>query len=1626
MENAFFGDEPQIFIYTKPKSAIDSTDWRVLVNETGYFDGKKTTEYCLPCGSFSLHAGTMSTFGSINHGPGGRVRLMLTAKSDVILAEANGNQADGTYPPTKFVVDCKDQGVTVSNTLFHRNAAAQGGALGMPQHRKNSLFKISSSAFSNNTASAGKGGAVYISGINSALHVTSGKPSFQRPKTLSREASCSFSDNLATLGGGALAIEDGGGLRIDNAAAVGNAANGPGSLGGFLFARNSGRMLLQNVHIDASFAQTGGGGIAIRGSRIALEAVNISSCSAGGQGGGGLYLDEGSEAHLIGGCRLLDNAAVKGGAGGHARVSSSKLIVHGETSQLTWPASKPIFPDPVRLGHVRHVKIINGRCEDIHGFVSATSRKDCEKGVSEVAYQTKTVPDSRFRAWLPRECGVDGWDELRFNLPHDRQNAGIDGLKTCSETFWCVCRRHFLEPRPNIFYRGKSAGASGGGFFCTASQSPLDMNAEISTENVLSCSGQTYEYMRNVSSDLKWKDVCFEKGINLGAGSAIHESKARFGGGAILANLCDVRLVKTTLANNTADGANGGGILLQAAARLALIDASSMISNKAIGGAGGALACESCGQVMHQGGGLILEKNIAGRPQPNCPQPVNSFFVNNELEDRGPPCICETESFANKVGSSMSCTKCPRRSSSPAGSISPQACACDSDTYAMTQKDGSLLECLKCPVKSTLVQNVGPVSAACACDEGYGNSYSDDADDTIMTCVKCGGRMFSPAGSNVCRCRAGDYYQNGLQNDNCAPCPKGADCSAKDGASVLELTVQAGFWRPNHQSMDFLDCRDGYIGVTREQETEFALSRCCPLNASSGASICAKLHNDSYDMEQQCAPKYRGPLCAGCAIDHVRMSHDCIPCVGGASLSAALWTLAVICLAFSLVLCFVQLFSARKKKTQDISEAETLDKFSESSVVGQVKLLILFAQLLSSMPNAFSNVPWPESFKIFALNISLPFTLDFLSAFSIGGCRMSLFPLDAFVLHMITPLFLTVAIVTAWLAASKFTPICCLRGVNNREKRAHLLEQARRQFVIRIFIFMIQLLWPGLGARIFNLFRCKEFLGVAKPVLEANVLVTCHTGQHAVYEIVSIFFMVFYVVGVPLGVFVVLWHNRAHLNDTSSGEHIAVWYKYHALYGQFEPKYWYFGTVAFFFLFQPDFRIPYYLCHFSNRALLHLRHPPVFILKIELIIMLNKCTLTGVLSIVQQDSPGQLLLAVTIMQIFTLVTLKLAPYVKDTDDFMSFIVSLAIMIDYGAGFILLLDKKESFFASLTIEIILMILNIGVLIMLVFNIIVIKWNLLDCNTAKRPPFCRGRGCDDNKNQKTNAAAIVPIDASAELAETSDDSLLLRNDDHNDENEDKDEDEDQGELVEKFSLDEDDGNDFGGVGDFCSGDSRISVHRIGEPRRLRRLSTNSTQMLHRVQTQYEQGQRALHRRLGQRQLQAKRKTQIRLAARRKLKHSKVLRKVAAFKGLGVASLDGIIESMTILVAKQGQAIVQEGEPADRFFVCMSGQCSAWKKIDHGASKEMKLGTIQALEFFGESMMMGDATVRSATVRAGGEGIVSLMVLSRREWEIFLNRGGEEVSEVLAQLNQVRKARRERNAQALAAGAVPNDEN
>jgi hypothetical protein len=344
------GGSPQIGVKTEPTSAIDSRDWRVLVNASGEFDGKKTTEYCLPCGNYTLMAEARVGFANCHHGEGSLVSLKLAVSdpNTAELARLTGRVKDmgvSAYSPEVFTLNCADQGVTIAGALFDINQAKRGGALGMAPNRKNSMFTVLASSFIGNMAgtersSGAKGGVAVASGINSGLSFTNG---------------CVFQNNRVRGSGGlggALAVEDNAGLRISDATAVGNTAQGEGSLGGFLFARFASPILFQHVTIEKSTAGAGGGALALlTGSRIALETVKIAKCSANGAGGGGILLDEGSEAHLIDGCELVDNIAKgESGQGGHVRVAASKLVVHAAESSLEWPASKPMFQDTITLG----------------------------------------------------------------------------------------------------------------------------------------------------------------------------------------------------------------------------------------------------------------------------------------------------------------------------------------------------------------------------------------------------------------------------------------------------------------------------------------------------------------------------------------------------------------------------------------------------------------------------------------------------------------------------------------------------------------------------------------------------------------------------------------------------------------------------------------------------------------------------------------------------------------------------------------------------------------------------------------------------------------------------------------------------------------------------------------------------------------------------------------------------------------------------------------------------------------------------------------------------------------------------------------------------------------------------
>jgi hypothetical protein len=134
--------------------------------------------------------------------------------------------------------------------------------------------------------------------------------------------------------------------------------------------------------------------------------------------------------------------------------------------------------------------------------------------------------------------------------------------------------------------------------------------------------------------------------------------------------------------------------------------------------------------------------------------------------------------------------------------------------------------------------------------------------------------------------------------------------------------------------------------------------------------------------------------------------------------------------------------------------------------------------------------------------------------------------------------------------------------------------------------------------------------------------------------------------------------------------------------------------------------------------------------------------------------------------------------------------------------------------------------------------------------------------------------------------------------------------------------------------------------------------------------------------------KRQARVKLKAKR----SECLRKIRAFKDLKLASLNHIVDAMTDSHPKPGSVICREGEPADKFYVLVSGQCAVKVGEEHVA-------TMGDLEFFGESALFINpvtklARARTATVTAqatvGSEDGPELLEISKRDFDTLIKSG------------------------------------
>ena len=569
------------------------------------------------------------------------------------------------------------------------------------------------------------------------------------------------------------------------------------------------------------------------------------------------------------------------------------------------------------------------------------------------------------------------------------------------------------------------------------------------------------------------------------------------------------------------------------------------------------------------------------------------------------------------------------------GKGSKRCLECPKDTYSSIKGRSSKADCIKCNIDRSTGPSIGNIDAA------------------------------------ACLCKRKDYYQDDV---SCSKCPNGGDCSASDGLPSVNITAQNGYWKATKNSTKFSDCSKGYQGLKAD---ELSKQRCNISNSNINNN-----DDEQWSSDSQCEATYRGTLCLECIEDYVRIGDDCKKCKGGASLGMAFMAGAGMIIP---VFVGVMVSLLCESKTQNVA-AKT------NKTIGQIKILVGFVQILSSMQTTYNNIPWPTAFIAFTIPL-VAINLDVVGLFGTSYCSMAVPFAYKFIIHMSIPPMLAIGILLAYVVSK----IC--KPPETKELTAH-----RKAQTFKLLIAMILFMYPGLATRCFQMFKCSSFHGVAYDVLEADPSMICYQEEHMLYISLSIIFVCLYIVGIPIAMFLVLYRNRKHLY-TKAGEeptkkHEEVVFEIGGLYTQYEPRFWYF----------------------------------------EIIIIIHKCMMTGAMVIVGNGTPLQPLVAMLIQMLFLLLVLKMAPYNDDLDDWSSFVSSLVLTLTTLAGYTLMIktDREDTFVVAP--EIITNILIVTNAACFVYQMVVIGYVAYQDKVQRRK--LKKSGSSGTPNKRTR---VQPMDA-----------------------------------------------------------------------------------------------------------------------------------------------------------------------------------------------------------------------------------------------------------------------------------------
>ena len=314
--------------------------------------------------------------------------------------------------------------------------------------------------------------------------------------------------------------------------------------------------------------------------------------------------------------------------------------------------------------------------------------------------------------------------------------------------------------------------------------------------------------------------------------------------------------------------------------------------------------------------------------------------------------------------------------------------------------------------------------------------------------------------------------------------------------------------------------------------------------------------------------------------------------------------------------------------------------------VGLLKILLGFMQVVSTLTVNLPTVPWPSVLTSIWDAVGVVANIDIFEGLNMD-CLLSGFNFYSnFVVTVLYPLVfqLAIALVT-WYRVDQTSDV---------DERKIKMTQGWK-----ISLFLLFLIYPSVSATVLQMWHCRDIDGTE--YLTADYRITCWEGDHLTYAMIAAIAFVVYPLGIPVFFLYELIANRDALYDEEHQDHADV-------------------TAKISFLFRAYKEDAFYW---------------------EVVILVQKLLLTGLLIFIKPNTVSQLAAGFTISIVFWVLHVRTMAYVNETESDLQFYSQLSITMTLFGGILLKTNTQDEDPAGLALmSFLLLVINIGVVILFI--------------------------------------------------------------------------------------------------------------------------------------------------------------------------------------------------------------------------------------------------------------------------------------------------------------------------------------